>query len=78
MKSKGKKKLTPKSQPAKQQPDAAPEEHAAEVKPVAPPTVHAEAQSFSIKPGKPERNAVILVLAITLVVYLNSLGGDFV
>ncbi len=78
MKSKGKKKLTPKSQPAKQQPDAAPEEHAAEVKPVAPPTVHAEAQSFSIKPGKPERNAVILVLAITLVVYLNSLGGEFV
>ncbi|MGH9802449.1 MAG: tetratricopeptide repeat protein [Blastocatellia bacterium] len=81
-KSKGKRKSTPKSQPAarieEQKPvTQEPEELAVEAKPAAPQR-KVESQSFSIKPGKSERNAVILILAITLIVFLNSLSGEFV
>ena len=73
MKSKGKKKPTLPQQPVQEQEST--EASTPEVKPAAR---RVESESFSIKAGKPERNAVLLILAITLVVFLNSLGGEFV
>ena len=81
-KSKGKKKLTPNPQLAPSTEVEAvteqqPQQPAAEAKPVALPRA-ADTQAFSIKAGKSERNAIILVLAVTLLVFLNSLTGEFV
>lgn len=85
-KSKGKQKLSPQSKPADRPADQIEEqqlvtpesvEQTAGAKPAAPQR-QGESNSFSIKPGKSERNAVILVLAITLLVFVNSLSGEFV
>jgi len=82
MKSKGKKKL-PVHVKSQTQPADLAESPQAETQPTAATPARQvsrepDSQSFSIKPGKSERNAVLLILAITLVVFLNSLGGEFV
>ncbi|HQR31241.1 MAG TPA: glycosyltransferase family 39 protein, partial [Blastocatellia bacterium] len=81
-KSKGKQKLTPQPKPADRvaEQESATQESAAQIAEAksAAPQRHVESNSFSIKPGKSERNAVILVLAITLLVFVNSLSGEFV
>ncbi len=82
MKSKGKKKLPPQIK-SQIQPEASteiqqPETESAAAKPARNFSRESDSPSFSIKPGKSERNAVILILVITLVVFLNSLGGEFV
>ncbi len=81
-KSKGKRTLTSKPQPAtrieeQNLAEQEPNEQAVERKPAASSRL-AESQPFSIKAGKSERNALILILAITALVFLNSLTGEFV
>ncbi|MBL8192065.1 MAG: hypothetical protein JNK38_28905, partial [Acidobacteria bacterium] len=84
MKSKGKKKLPAhiksQTQPADlaETPQAEPQQTAATPAPARQISREPDSPSFSIKPGKSERNAVLLILSITLVVFLNSLGGEFV
>lgn len=73
MKAKGKKKISLPQQTTAE--TSAPDAPATALKPSATARVEG---SFSIKAGKPERNAVLLILAITLLIFLNSLGGQFV
>lgn len=80
-KSKGKKKSSLKPQPVAQIEEQNPDVQAAAEPSVEPkPAVQKriESPSFFIKPGKSERNAILLVLGVTLLVFLNSLTGEFV